>query len=66
MTDILNENDIMAIHEAQQAVNLAVRPVQALASASNPLLAEIGLDLISQIKEIDSKLTRIALLSTSA
>lgn len=66
MTGILNENDIMAIHEAQQAVNLAVRPVQELASASNPLLAEIGLDLISQIKEIDSKLTRIALLSTSA
>ena len=66
MTRTLNENDIMDIHKAQQAVNLAVRPVQALASSSNPLLAEIGLDLISQIKEIYSKLTRIALLSTNA
>lgn len=66
MTNTLNEKDILAIHEAQQAVNLAVSPVLALASSNNPLLAEIGLDLISQIKEIDSKLTRIALLSTDA
>lgn len=59
----LSESDVQAIHEAQQAVNLAVSPVQALACASNPLLAEIGLDLISHLKEIDLKLTRIALLS---
>lgn len=63
MLNKLCESDVLAIHEAQQAVNLAVSPVQALASANNPLLAEIGLDLIAQMKEIDSKLTRIALLS---
>jgi hypothetical protein len=62
MTIELTPSDIQAVLEAQQAVNLAVAPVQALASADNPLLAEISIDLISQLREIDQKLTRIATL----
>lgn len=60
MTTKLDHHDIQAIHEAQQAVNLAVSSVQGLASTNNPLLAEIGLDLISQLKVIDIKLTRLS------
>lgn len=62
MTIELTPSDIQAVLEAQQAINLAVAPVQALASADNPLLAEISIDLISQLREIDQKLTRIATL----
>lgn len=62
MTLELTSDDIRAVQEAQQAVNLAVAPVQALASVDNPLLAEISLDLISQLREIEQKLTRITTL----
>lgn len=55
----LNTKDTQLLAEAQQAVNLAVSPVRALASSENVLLAEIGLDLIKQLNLIDEKLTRL-------
>ena len=63
MVNKLCEKDIQIIHEAEKSVNLAVSSIQSLSSVNNPLLVEIGLDLLIKIKEIDLKLTRIALLS---
>lgn len=55
----LSDNDANRLHEAQQAVNLADSPLLALASADNPLLAEIGLELLAKLREVDLRLTRL-------
>lgn len=60
---MVSETDIENIMKAFQGSSLLVEDLKALAQSSNPLLAELSVDLLKNAVEIEQKLKRIEVIS---
>ena len=59
----MSDSDRENLVKAAQCANLLVQDLQALASASNPLLAELGADLLQAAVALEGRLGRLAAIS---
>jgi hypothetical protein len=57
---MLTEQDKERLAKASQGANLLVADLRDLVTASNPLLADIALELLSQAVQLEHRLSRIA------
>ena len=56
---MLNDKDKENVVKSAQAANLLAGDLRALASADDPLLADVALDLLRQAVQIEDRLKRI-------
>jgi hypothetical protein len=56
---MLNDKDRENVVKSSQAANLLVSDLRAVASADEPLLADVALDLLQQVVQIEDRLKRI-------
>jgi hypothetical protein len=56
---MLNANDKENLIKSSQAAKLLVKNLRDLVKASNPLLAEIAIEIFQQTYQIEQKLNRI-------
>ena len=56
---MMNAKDQENVVKAAQAANLLAGDLRALASADDPLLADVALDLLRQAVQIEDRLKRI-------
>lgn len=56
---MLSTKDQENLRRAQQSTSLAVSALRQLASADNPLLAEIAIDQLEALAKIDLKMQRL-------
>ena len=62
---MLTEIDRENVTKAAQCAALLISDVQALASANNQLLAEIGIEALKLAAELDQKLQRLEAISSA-
>lgn len=56
---MLNAKDKESVAKSAQTANLLAQDLRALASADDPLLADVALDLLRQAVQIEDRLKRI-------
>ena len=56
---MLNANDKENLVKSSQTANLLVQDLRDLVKAANPLLAEIGMEILQQAVQIEQRLNRI-------
>lgn len=56
---MLNANDKENLIKSSQTANLLVKDLRDLVKADNPLLAEIGIEILQQAVQIEQRLNRI-------
>ena len=56
---MLNANDKENLVKSSQTANLLVRDLRDLVKAVNPLLAEIAIEILQQVVQIEQRLNRI-------
>ena len=61
LSEIERENVVKAAHCAA----LLVSDVKAVAASSNPLLAELGLDVLKAVTELEQRLKRLEAITTA-
>ncbi len=57
---MLNAKDQENVVKASQTANLLAQDIHAIAKADNPLLAELGIEMLQQAVALEQKLKRIA------
>lgn len=60
---MVSNTDIENVTKASQAASLLVNDLRIIVNAKNPLLAELGVDMLKTAVELEQKLKRIALIS---
>lgn len=63
---MVSDADIENLTKASQGAALLVEDLEALTRSSNPLLAELSVNMLKTAVELEQKLKRIALLSQDA
>lgn len=56
---MLNANDKENLVKSSQTANLLVQDLRDLVKAANPLLAEIAIEILQQVVQIEQRLNRI-------
>ncbi len=56
---MINATDRKRIVKASQTANLLVSDLRALVNSPNPLLADIALEVLQKVVEVETKLKRI-------
>jgi hypothetical protein len=56
---MLNANDSENLAKSSQTANLLVQDLRDLVKSTNPLLAEIAIEILQQASQIDQRLNRI-------
>lgn len=63
---MVSDADIENLTKASHGSSLLVEDLKTLTGSSNPLLAELSVDMLKTAVELEQKLKRIALLSQNA
>lgn len=56
---MLNANDSENLAKSSQTANLLVQDLRDLVKSTNPLLAEIAIEILQQASQIEQRLNRI-------
>lgn len=56
---MLNTNDSENLAKSSQTANLLVQDLRDLVKSTNPLLAEIAIEILQQASQIEQRLNRI-------
>jgi hypothetical protein len=62
---MLSEIERENVVKAAQGAALLVSDVKAVAASSNPLLAELGLDVLKTVTELEQRLKRLEAITTT-
>lgn len=62
---MLSEIERENVVKAAQGAALLVSDVKAVAASSNPLLAELGLDVLKTVTELEQRLKRLEEITTA-
>lgn len=62
---MLSEIERENVAKAAQGAALLVSDVKAVAASSNPLLAELGLDVLKAVTELEQRLKRLEAITTA-
>ena len=62
---MFSDNDKRNVEMTSQAANLLVQNMQGLVKSTNPLLAEIGLEILQQAVQIEQRLQRVNVITRS-
>jgi hypothetical protein len=62
---MFNDNDKRNTEMTSQAANLLVQNLQGLVKSTNPLLAEIALEILQQAEQIEQRLQRVNVITHS-
>jgi hypothetical protein len=62
---MLSEIERENVVKAAQGAALLVSDVKAVAASSNPLLAELGLDVLKTVTELEQRLKRLEAITTA-
>ena len=62
---MLSEIERENVVKAAQGAALLVSDVKAVAASSNPLLAELGLDILKTVTELEQRLKRLEAITTA-
>ncbi len=62
---MFSDNDKRNVEMTSQAASLLVQNIQGLVKSNNPLLAEIGLEILQQAVQIEQRLERVNVITRS-
>ena len=62
---MFSDNDKRNVEMTSQAANLLVQNIQGLVKSTNPLLAEIALEMLQEAVQIEQRLQRINVITHS-
>ena len=62
---MFSDNDKRNVEMTSQAASLLVQNIQWLVKSNNPLLAEIGLEILQQAVQIEQRLERVNVITRS-
>jgi hypothetical protein len=62
---MFSDNDKRNVEMTSQAANLLVQNIQGLVKSTNPLLAEIALEILQQALQIEQRLQRVNAITRS-